>query len=189
MPVRREYAGRAAMLLLAAVLATAGCGNGAPAGGAPGPEASSKERTTVDPGTGTAPACGQPVPSPGSGALILTGQFPSTTPAGAGTVPGTVEVTTREQVRGVALPRAEVFLARDGRVVTVPVPQDAPGMRWDLAPGAVERLPGEASLISCRPGGGAVPPGTYQVYARVVVNLDIGATLTSFGGPWPLEVH
>jgi hypothetical protein len=63
------------------------------------------------------------------------------------------------------------------------------GIRWDLAPGRTERLPGEATLVSCDPGGGSVRPGTYELYARVVITPDDGAGVESFGGPWPLEVR
>jgi hypothetical protein len=125
----------------------------------------------------------------GAGPLTLTGRFPAAAPAGAGVVSGVVEVTSRVPVRGVVLPRAEVFLVRDGRVATVPVPQDAMGARLDLAPGRTEQLPGEAALASCEPGVGPVPPGIYELYARVVFTPDGGASVESFGGPWPLQVR
>ncbi|MQS16702.1 hypothetical protein F7Q99_32070 [Streptomyces kaniharaensis] len=142
------------------------------------------------PSTGTtAVECGRPFRPPASGALGLTGSFPSTAEAGARVVAGTVEATSRVALRGVVTPAAEVFLVRQGRVVTVPVPQDSLGVRWDLSPGQTERLPGEAALTSCDPGGGPVPPGSYELYARVVVRPDDGPAVESFGGPWPLEVR
>jgi hypothetical protein len=188
---RQEHAGWTVLLLLVVVLA-AGCGGGG-AGRAPEPEASPKERASVDPaplaGT-TGLQCGQQFrPPAGGGLLALSGRFPATVPAGEPAVTGLVEVTSRVSVRGVVAPRAEVFLVRDGRVATVPVAQDAMGVRWDLAPGRVERLPGEATLVSCAPGGGSVRPGIYQLYARVVFTADDGAGVASFGGPWPLEVR
>jgi hypothetical protein len=135
----------------------------------------------------------------GAGLLTLTGRFPAVAPAGAQVVGGVVEVTSRVLVRGVVLPQAEVFLVRDGRVATMPVLQDAMGVRLELAPGRTERLPGEATLVSCEPGTGPVHPGTYQLYARVVLTPDSGApddwapdrgaSVESFGGPWPLEVR
>jgi hypothetical protein len=145
----------------------------------------------------------------GAGPLDLTGRFPAVAPAGAQVVSGVVEVTSRVPVRGVVLPQAEMFLVRDGRVATVPVLQDAMGVRLELAAGRVERLPGKATLVSCEPGAGPVSPGTYQLYARVVLTpdgggpdggasdgggpdggaSDGGASMESFGGPWPLEVQ
>jgi hypothetical protein len=89
----------------------------------------------------------------------------------------------------VAAPRADGFLVRDGRVATVPVAQDALGVRWDLAAGQVERLPGEASLTTCGPGGGPVEPGDYELYARVVLVPDDGARMEAFGGPFPVRVR
>jgi hypothetical protein len=179
------------MLLLAVVLAAAGCGNRAQVGSAPMPEASPKERVTVDPAPGAGPAlaCGQPFQPHAPGVLTLTGRFPAIAAAGAGSVTGTVEVTSRVAVRGVVLPRADVFLVRDGRVVTTPMAQDAMAIRWDLTPGRTERLPADATLVACDPGGAHLPPGTYQLYARVVITPDDGAGVTSFGGPWPLEVR
>jgi hypothetical protein len=148
----------------------------------------------------TALGCGRPFRVPaGAGPLTLTGRFPAAVTAGAQVVSGVVEVTSRVPVRGVVLPRAEVFLVRDGRVATMPVLQDAMGLRLELAPGRTEQLPGEATLASCEPGTGPVPPGTYQLYARVVLAPDGGApdggapdggaSVESFGGPWALEVH
>lgn len=133
--------------------------------------------------------CGQPFRPPAGGGLTLTGSFPATVRAGEPAVTGTVEVTSRKEARGVTSPGADVFLVRDGRVATVPVPQDAIGVRWDLAPGRTERLPAEATLVSCDPGGGTVPPGTYELYARVLFTPDDGVGVESFGGPWPLEVR
>jgi len=119
----------------------------------------------------------------------VTGQFPATVESGGQTITGTVEVTSREAVRGVAGPRAAVFLVRDGRVVTVPGPQSGMGVQWDLAAGQTQRLPGEAVLVSCEPGDGSLSPGTYDVYARVVFTPDDGTSVDAFGGPWPLRVQ
>lgn len=109
--------------------------------------------------------------------------------AGQRTVAGTVEVTGRAALRGVGAPRADVFLVQDGRVVTLPSPQDALGVRWDLAPGQVVRLPGEATLAACDSAGGLVPPGAYELYAQVLFTPDDAAGSASFGGPWPLDVR
>lgn len=178
------------MLLLAVVLATTGCGGGAAPGAALDPVAPLKENGTVDPAPVTAITaleCGQPFRPMGGRGLTLTGRFPATVSAGERTVTGTVEVTSREAIRGVVARRADVFLVRDGHVATVPAAQDSIGVRWDLAPGEVESLPGEAVLASCDPGG--VRPGTYELYVRVVVTPDDEASMEFFGGPWPLEVQ
>ncbi|SDY99627.1 hypothetical protein SAMN05444365_104487 [Micromonospora pattaloongensis] len=186
---RRSSAGGVAMLLLAAVLATTGCGGGATVGGGSDPDASPEERVTVNPSTATTIECGQPFRPPVDVALTMTVQFPTAVSAGVDSVGGTVEVTSREAVRGVGTPRAGGFLVRDGRVVTVPPAQDAAGVRWELAPGEPLRLPGDVSLVSCAAGGNTVGPGTYELYSRVVFTPDGGSTVESFGGPWPIEVR
>jgi len=191
MPDRRGNAGRTAILVFGVVLAAAGCA-GEAVGGSPEPETSPKERVTVDPTPAThttALECGQPFTSSAGGGLTLTGRFPATVPAGERAVTGTVEITSRAAVRGVLTPRADVFLVRDGRIATVPVAQDASGVEWDLAPGKVESMPGDVALVSCGPDGGSVRPGTYELYARVVMTSDDGASVESFGGPWPLDVR
>ncbi|MFJ9027123.1 hypothetical protein ACIRQP_01100 [Streptomyces sp. NPDC102274] len=133
--------------------------------------------------------CGRPFGPTAGGVLTLTGRFPASVPPGEPAVTGTVEATSPVAVRGVVLPRADVFLVRHGRVATVPAAQDSMGIRWDLTAGKAERLPGEAALVSCDPGGGRVRPGTYELYARVVFTPDDGAGTESFGGPWSLEVR
>ncbi|MGW0709860.1 hypothetical protein ACWD4G_28550 [Streptomyces sp. NPDC002643] len=138
----------------------------------------------------TALLCGQPFRPPATvGVLALTGRFPAAVPAGEESVVGTVEATSRTAVRGLAAPVAEVFLVRDGRVVTLPVARDLIGVPWDAAPGESRRLTGEATLVSCDPDVGPLPPGAYDLYARVVIIPDGGAPVESFGGPWPLEVR
>ncbi|WP_130510139.1 hypothetical protein [Krasilnikovia cinnamomea] len=161
-----------------------------PPGAAP-PEAARKEQTAVDPvpePNNTAPRCGQPVRAPAAGPLTLTGRFPATVAPGAPTVAGTVEVTSHAAVHGVGAPRAEVFLVVNGRVATEPMPQDAVGVRWDLAAGQSKKVPAEGMLTSCEPGGDRLTPGTYELYARVAVTPDDGAPVTAQGGPWPLEL-
>ncbi|MEJ3743628.1 hypothetical protein WEI85_10095 [Actinomycetes bacterium KLBMP 9797] len=132
--------------------------------------------------------CGQPFRAPAGGALTLTAGFPATVSAADRMVTGTVEVTSQRPIQGVASPRAAAFLVREGRVVTMPVPQDMSGVRWDVAAGAVQRVPADAALVSCEPGGAPLPPGRYEIYAQVVVTPDDGPSITSVGGPWPLDV-
>jgi hypothetical protein len=81
-----------------------------------------------------------------------------------------------------------VFLVRDGRVVTAPLPQDAVGIVWMVAAGQTTGMPGEAALTSCDTGE-PLEPGVYEVYARFTVIPDEGGSVESFGGPWPLEVR
>jgi hypothetical protein len=119
----------------------------------------------------------------------LVGRFPESVPAGQQTVGGIVEVTSREAVRGVAAPAADVFLVRDDRVVTTPMAQDAIGIRWELAAGETRRMPAMASLVSCEPDGGPLPPGRYELYARVVLTPYDGPAQTAFGGPWRLRLR
>jgi hypothetical protein len=177
------------MLLL--VLATAAAGSAPPRAGHRN-RASLERHVTANstPVTGPTPLeCGQPFQPPAAGALTLTGRFPATAPAGSQAITGTVEITSRQAVRGVSTPRADVFLARNGRIATLPGAQNLLGIRWDLAPGETQHLPAEATLLSCDPDGGSVPPGTYQLYARVMIIPDDAAGIECFGGPWPLEVR
>jgi hypothetical protein len=137
----------------------------------------------------TAITCGQPLRIPSDDRLILKGGFPANSATGQRTVAGTVEVTSRITLKGVTAPQADVFLAQDGRAVTVPAPQDLMGVRWDLAAGVNKHLPAEITLSSCAPGGEPLPPGRYELYARVVVVADDGARVESFGGPWAFELR
>ncbi|MFI9527849.1 hypothetical protein [Micromonospora rosaria] len=184
--------GRLTGCALVLVLTLAACASGEGAGGRAEPESSSGEPVSREPTGAAEPAvveCGQPFRPPAAGGMTLTGRFPTSVSADEPAVVGTVEVAGRQPVRGVALPRADVFLVRQGRVVTLPMAQDAVGVRWDLAPGEVRSLPGEAPLVGCEPGGGAVPTGTYELYARTTVTTDDGAVVESYGGPWPIEVR
>jgi hypothetical protein len=178
--------------LVAVVLATAGCAGGAAAGRSPAPDTSLQEQQTVDttPVTSvTTLTCGSSFRRPADSALTLTGRFPATVRAADRVVAGTVEATSHSALRGVVAPGADVFLVRDGRVTTVPMAQDAMGVRWELDAGTTKRLPADATLLSCDPSGRPVAPGTYELYARVLVVPDDGPAVESFGGPWPLEVR
>jgi hypothetical protein len=119
----------------------------------------------------------------------LVARFPDSVQAGQQAVSGRIEVTSPEAVRGVAAPAADVFLVRDGQVVAMPVPQDAIGVRWELAAGETRSVPAPASLVSCKPQGGPLPPGRYELYARMVLTPDDGAAQQAFGGPWRLGVR
>jgi hypothetical protein len=175
-------------LFLTVTLAVAGCA-GSDAGGARDPEESPGKDVTMTPGhSDDAAGCGQLFPPQTDGVLTLDARFPDAAAGADGMVTGTVEATSSRPVRGVVSQQAEMFLVRDGRVVGLPMAQDLVGVQWDLAAGDVARLPGDATLISCEPGGGPVQPGEYQLYARVVVNPDDGPAVVSVGGPWPIRV-
>ena len=133
--------------------------------------------------------CGARFSPTGGGELRVTGRFPSAASAADQVVNGSVEIAaTHGRARGVVTPQAEAFLVRDGRIVTLPAPQDAIGRSLDIAEGTVERLPAIATLVPCA-GGDTLRAGTYELYVRVVVNHDDGTRADSLGGPWPLEVR
>jgi hypothetical protein len=144
-------------------------------------------------GTPTVIECGRWFPAPSAAGLTLTGHFPAVVSSGQELVCGTVDLATANgPVHGVVVPAADLFLVRDGRIVTVPQPQDLMGMRLELAPGKPAALPARAGLSACAPGGGsedqALTPGGYQLWARVLLNHDDGSNTEVFGGPWPLEL-
>jgi hypothetical protein len=186
---RRTLAAGTAMLLLVPILA-AGCGSRQNVTGAADPENSPVETVTMDPLTGITPLeCGQSFRPPAPGQLTLSGQFPDAALASDELVTGTVDVVSATELHGVGAQRADVFLVREGRVVTLPVAQDSVGVQWDLAAGAAQTLPGAVALVACGPTGGPVGAGRYDLYARVAVTPTEGSTVESFGGPWPLEVQ
>jgi hypothetical protein len=147
---------------------------------------------TTDLPTSPVPAgleCGAPVGPTTEGELTVTGHFPAAVSVDEQMVTGTVAVAAnRSQARGVVTPQAEAFLVHDGRIVTLPMPQDSVGRRLDLAGGRVEQMPATASLVPCS-GGGVLATGSYELYVRVVLNHDDGSRADSLGGPWPLEVR
>lgn len=160
------------LLLAVLFLGAAGCGD---AGGG------EESRVSSDPGE---VRCGRPFRLPEPGALRLVARFPESAGAGEQTVSGTVEVTSREALRGVAAAAADAFLVRDGRVVTTPLPQDAVGVRWELAAGETRTMPAVTSLRPCEPQGGLLAPGDYELYVRVVVTPE-----EAFGGPSRLRLR
>ena len=169
-------------LLAVLVLGLAGCD-----GGAAGKSVAAKE-SRVNSGSGEV-RCGRRFQLPGVAELRLVARFPESVRAGQRTLSGTVEVTSWKAMRGVAPGAADVFLVRDDRVVTTPVAQDAIGIRWELAAGETRTMPALASLVSCEPDGRPLPPGDYELYARVVVSMDDGAARRAFGGPWRLRLR
>ena len=118
----------------------------------------------------------------------MAGRFPATASANERMVNGTVEVAAKGSAAwGVVTPQAEAFLVREGRIVTLPVPQDVVGRSLHLTAGGVVRMPAMATLVPC--AGGALSTGVYDLYVRVVLNHDDGTRADSLGGPWPLEVR
>lgn len=120
---------------------------------------------------------------------MVTGRFPEAVSTDEQVITGSVEVAAKpNEAGGVVTPQAEAFLVRDGRIVTLPMPQDSVGRTLDLAEGRVERMTAMATLVPCS-GGGVLATGTYDIYVRVVLNHDDGSRADSLGGPYPLEVR
>jgi hypothetical protein len=134
---------------LALVLLAAGCGSGAvwEERRAPTPEESMPTDLPAPLGS-TGLECGASFLGTAGGELAVTGRFPNAVSSDEQMVSGTVEVSpTRSDARGVVTPQADAFLVRDGRIVTLPMPQDAVGRQLDLTDGTAEQLPAMASLI------------------------------------------
>jgi hypothetical protein len=141
--------------------------------------------------------CGGAFQPPVRRGLTLSGRFPASVTVSELTVSGTVEMVSDQEVRGVVTAAVDVFLAQGARIVSVPLAQDLVGQTLELSPGRAETLPAHGALTPCAAetndgAGGDVQPlrvGTYDLYARLVLNLDDGTSHESFGGPWPLEVR
>jgi hypothetical protein len=131
--------------------------------------------------------CGQRFQPPGASGATLAADFPPSVTPGQPVLSGSVELTSGKPLRGVTSPAADVFVVRDGRVVGLPLPQDAVGMLLDLGPGVPKSVPAYVPLTSCE-SGEPLTSGTYELYARLVVVPDDGAVVESFGGPWQLQV-
>jgi hypothetical protein len=177
-----EYARRVGLLIVVLALGVTACGDDSGGGGS---VQSEQSQAASQPGEVT---CGRPFQPPASGDLRLTARFPKSVPAGQQTVTGTVEVTSEKALRGVAAAAADAFLVRDGRVVTMPLAQDAVGVRWAPAAGEKKTVPAIASLVSCEQDGGPLSPGDYELHAQFVLTPDDGAPITGYGGPLALRV-
>lgn len=188
-PSRPAY--RIVLPALLVVLAGTACQASTAMPTTPAADKSPQESSAMEPAPAsavTAVDCGQPFALPAEGPVTLTGQFPTEVAAGAQMLSGSVEATSAQEMRGVTQPGADVFLVRDGRVVTTPLPQDAMGILWAVAAGGAKSLPAEGALASCD-SGEPLEPGSYEVYVRLMVIPDDGGGVESFGGPWPLEVR
>jgi hypothetical protein len=184
-----------AVALVAAMVSGCAAADQAVSGASPKPPSSHSpgEDAPVDRIPSTTPTplqCGGPFSLPATrGLLTVSGQFQARAPAKDGSVSSHVDVTAGGAVRGVMAPSADGFLVRDGRIVTLPAPQDLMGVRLTLAPGTVHRLPALVSLEPCAAATAALLPGPYELYVRVVVTRDDGSALESFGGPWAIEME
>lgn len=137
--------------------------------------------------------CGGRFEGPAASPISLVGRFPSTVDRREPVVSGTVEVVnSQESVSAVVIPSAEVLLVKNGRIVTLPMPQDLVGQPVTVAPGRSATLPAAGTLTPCEApdpsAASRVPPGSYEVYARVVLNRDDGSQVVAAGGPWSVEV-
>jgi len=174
---------------LAVVLLCAGCGGGTVVREQPTPIPEESMATDLPTSSGSRGLeCGALFEGEAGGDLKVTGRFPAAVPARQQLVNGTVDIAaTGSEARGVVTPLAEAFLVREGRIATLPVPQDAVGRVLDLSDGRVEQMPAMADLTPCA-GGTSLPSGYYDLYVRVVLNRQDGTRADSLGGPWPLEV-
>jgi hypothetical protein len=191
MPGQNKHARRNVLPWLVVILASGACDAGTASNKTPAAQESPQESSAMEPSPTpgiTAIECGQPFQAPTEGVLALAGQFPADVSAGQETLSGSVEVTSQQELQGLTPPGADAFLVSDGRVVTIPLPQDAVGMLFSVAPGETISAPAEAVLVSCD-SGDPLAPGTYELYARLVVIPDGGGSVESFGGPWPLQVQ
>ncbi|MFD4636155.1 hypothetical protein ACFWN2_02500 [Lentzea sp. NPDC058436] len=137
------------------------------------------------------PACGDRIDALSSriDGLSMTGEFPPrATRDGDGTFAGAVTVTsTGAEIAGVATPEADVYVAKAGEVVAVPLPKDSLGQAVNLRSGVSQVFTARGTVRQCS-GGGPLPQGKYEVFAAIVVNRDDGPPVVVTGGPWPLEV-
>ena len=136
--------------------------------------------------------CGQPFQASPASGLTLTGRFPTVASASEQVISGTVEISSESDVvRGVVAANADVFLVRDGRIVTLPLPQDLVGIPIELGPGHAKQLPALGILSPCdtTEAEKSLRSGTYQLYARLVLHRDDGSSMEAISGPWPLVLQ
>jgi hypothetical protein len=135
--------------------------------------------------------CGDALTQERPGPLRLTGSFPARVRATERpTFDGTVTVVNHsdQRVEGLAASRPDVYLLQSGRIVTTPLPHDEVGLQLELPPGMMRDLTATGSLTSCS-AAWPLPPGRYQIYARLPIVGKDGTTIApAVGGPWSLEV-
>jgi hypothetical protein len=131
---------------------------------------------------------------PTANGLTLTGLFPAVVRHSEGLVSGTVAFEGEGESRQAVMSGvADLFLVRDGSIATLPLPHDMVGVSMTVAAGTVVRVPAIGSLIPCDSAdseGALLEPGTYENYARILLNYDDdGSQVECFGGPWPVEIR
>jgi hypothetical protein len=138
-------------------------------------------------------ACGGPFRPPAVTEVSVTGRFPATIDRSAGLLSGTVSlVSTDSHLQVVTSPEADVFLVRDGVVVTEPLVQDSMGSQASLAAGEELSLSATGALVPSAgddPDGPPLDPGSYELYVRVLLSHDDGSAQECFGGPWLVELR
>ena len=188
---RRPVATGTAVVLALALL-VAGCGSVGAVGASRGRDATTPEEQAVPTDLPTSPTpggleCGARVGSTG-GTLTLTARFPASAAVGAQQVDGTVTLGASAGAQGVVTPRRRPSSSVTAASSRCRWPRTPSADSW-ISPAIVRRsLPASVRLVPCA-GEGVLAPGTYDLYARVVVNLEDGSRADSLGGPWPLELR
>jgi hypothetical protein len=193
---RGRYARRAtgpvlAMVAAMALAVAAACGSTA-----------TMTTTTSTPGRASPPpaGCGDSVAGWVStdAPLAMTASFPARAPAGgAEMLRGTVTVTNRSDshLSGTGAAQPDVTLARDGKVVALPLGLRLVAAVIELAPGAGQSFEAVASLRPCDAGAdrqARLRPGSYQVFASQRFDIDPAGPnrrqVVARGGPWDLTL-
>lgn len=168
-------------VLAAVALCTTACAGGQSVGAPPPSSAPDQPAKPEGRGTTVSAGCGEVIAA--GGPLKVAGEFPAKATPDAFT--GKVTVTAGPtEVVGVTSPEADVFLARDGWIVAVPLPKDLVGKQVRLGS---EVFDARGSARDCATDG-ALAAGRYEIYARVVVTAEDGTSVEATGGPWPLEL-
>lgn len=128
--------------------------------------------------------CGEPIGA--SGPVKMAGEFPATTTPDQFTGKVTILAGTTK-ISGVSTPGADVYLAREGKIVSVPLPKDLVGRQVDIEPGGNGVFEAPGSARDCATDG-QLAPGRYEIYARIVLTSADGSSMAATGGPWPLDV-
>ncbi len=189
---RGRYACRATVPAMAILLgATVACGS----------TATMSTATTPPSAAPSQAGCGDPVAEwvSSEAPLAMTASFPGEVRVGTEElVRGTVSVTNRSEghLHGTSAAQPDISLARDGKVVALPVGLRLVAVVIDLAPGASRTFEAVASLRPCDAGVGTqsrLPPGSYQLFASQQFDLGDPAgsdrqKLLVRGGPWTLTL-
>jgi hypothetical protein len=174
-------------VVIAAALCTTGCAGGQPPAAPPSPAPAAPDSATHE-GERRADTvsvgCGESIGA--SGPVKMTGEFPATTTPDQFTGKVIILAGTAK-ISGVSTPGADVYLARDGKIVSVPLPKDLVGRQVDIEPGGSTAFDAPGSARDCATDG-QLTPGRYEIYARIVLTSADGSSMEATGGPWPLAV-